>query len=128
MAPFATTRDHCASATWGRMRDMWLSAFPMLGALIAALGTGIQALLAVRELGEQRDLSRPAIAVRELRDEFSWWRHPVKRRRQLKLIRELLRESPKEALAYRRMELHLKAWSLMFVGALCAVVAVIDGG
>lgn len=104
----------------------WAKTCGVLAALMLAAGTGMQAVLGVQALGERREELRAAVAIRELHEEFSWWRQPVRRWKQEQTIRELKRESQAEAVAYRRSAMTLSAWSALCTGAMFAVIAAVS--
>ena len=96
-----------------------------MSAVLVAAGTGFQAVTAFRDLRAKRETLLAGLAVRELHEEFSWWRSPIKRVRQEWLIRTLKRESPDEAVAYQHLRQVLWGWSLMLTGSLTAVVGLV---
>ena len=91
----------------------------VIALLCVAVGTTMQAFLAMRELSEDTR-AHLAFAVDDLRQEFPWWR-PWKRRAQRALVKELLAESPVERAAYRRVKHSVNAWACMWIGSLSAL-------
>lgn len=91
----------------------------VIALLCVAIGTTMQAFLAMRELA-QDTRAHAAFAVDDFWQEFPWWR-PVKRREQRALVKELLAESPVEKAAYRRVKNSVNAWAVMWIGSLAAL-------
>ena len=65
--------------------------------------------------------------VDDWREEHGW-RHPVHRWRQRRLIRQLLRESPEEAVQYRYLRRAVLGWALLFAGSASALVDALGAG
>lgn len=92
-----------------------------IAAVFALTGTLAQAFLALRDAA-LRDPDVPAaLAVDSLRREVRWWQ-PLRRRNHLRVVAQLMEESPAEAAAYRRVYGTIVAWSALAVAALFALI------
>ena len=96
-----------------------------VAALFALLGTGMQAFGALRELSDRDPDFRSAVAVLELQDARPPLWRPLRRREHARVLGALLKESPAEAAAYRRVELALVGWSAMCVASTIALIGAI---
>ena len=105
------------SLVWCMIGDMEnaVGVWTVIALLCLAVGTTMQALLAMRELAEDTRV-RGAFAVDDFWQEFPWWR-PMKQRRQRSIVKKLLEESPQEKAAYRRMKNSVNAWATMWIGS-----------
>jgi hypothetical protein len=97
----------------------------LLIALAALLGTGLQMIEAMLT-AKQHDAVHAFRAVDDLLEEIPLHR-PLKRRQQRREVRQLLRDSPREAADYRRMTRIVWSWTLLTCAAGAAVVqSIID--
>ncbi|KQY21206.1 hypothetical protein ASD16_17925 [Cellulomonas sp. Root485] len=93
----------------------------LLAALMALIGTVMQALASLREMHEHDPGIVSATAVESMKREVAWWR-PLHRRDHRRIVSALMRESPAEAAAYRRMWRVVWAWALLSAAAGLALI------
>lgn len=103
-----------------------LVSFTGIALLFGLVGTVIQAVLSLRALSEQGASFASALAVYDLKREVHWWR-PIRFVGHQREVRRALRDSPKEAAAYRRLHAALLSWSLLATGALWALIGLATG-
>ena len=98
-----------------------MSMSAVIGAVLVFFGTGLQALLNLRELGRVKDAEVFRI-IDKWKQEVPWFR--LRRRlAQLEQVRALLRENPMEAGAYWRVNFSLWGWTLMCLGSAFGILA-----
>ena len=91
-------------------------------------GTAIQAIQSLRQLKElDPEAHRAFVAVDDLKIEYSLARDPARWYQRRHQMAQLLRESPVEARLYKRVQLQLLAWLLLFLASVLAVVAAFLG-
>lgn len=96
--------------------------------ILALGGTSIQAIQSLRQLKEvDPEAHRAFVAVDDLKIEYSLTRDPVRWYQRRRQMAQLLRESPAEAKLYKRVQLQLLAWVLLFFASALAVVAAFFG-
>jgi len=86
---------------------------------------GHQSLRQLKEVDPEAH--RAFVAVDDLKIEYSLTRDPVRWYQRRRQMAQLLRESPAEAKLYKRVQLQLLAWVLLFFASALAVVAAILG-
>jgi len=117
-------------AAGGMIRTVYalrLMSWSGIASIFVLVGTVSQAVTGLRERSAREALARSAVAANDFMNEIPVWR-PRQRRAQRALVLTLLRESPGEADAYRRIQREITGWSLLATGALLAVVSVAVGG
>lgn len=98
----------------------------VLAALVAMLGTGLQARANLAELAEvDPDGARSFNAVDGLKTEFRPMRNPIKWYRRQHEVRTLLTDSPEEARHYWRVWRQLISWALLLAASLIALIGAV---
>lgn len=103
------------------MTWMRLISFTGLALAAALLATVAQAVMAMRAWQEGDPLAPSAVTAMDMKREVTRWR-PVRRWRHRKVVRRVLRESPGEARAYRRLAWTLWSWSLLAAASALALI------
>ncbi len=102
--------------------------FETLAAIFALLGTGVQGYVSLKQLKELDPEGHGAfIAVDDLKTEFRFWRHPIRWFERRRTMHAMMKESPREALLYRRVQWQIGAWALLVVASAFAVLNSIWG-
>ena len=99
--------------------DQALLVSSVIGTVALLAGTTVQVKLALQQLTLE-PLTQSALAIDDLRSEVPRWR-PFARRQHRATLRCLIRESPAEAAAYKRLIWSLRGWALMWMGSLFGV-------
>jgi len=103
-----------------------IETFRILAALFALLGTGLQGYASLKQLKElDPEGHRAFVAVDDLKTEFLFWRHPIRWFRRRREMRAMMKDSPREALLYRRVLRQIAAWALLTVASAFAVITAI---
>jgi len=104
-----------------------ISTLRILAAVFAFLGTAGQAYASIRQLKEfDPEAHRAYVAIEDLNNEFTSW-HPVRRARRRKEVKQLLKDSPKEARLYRKVLGQIGSWSLLSVASFFMIVTEVWG-
>jgi hypothetical protein len=102
--------------------------FGTIAAVFALLGTGLQGYVSLKQLKElDPEGHRAFVAVDDLKTEFTFTRHPVRWFQRRGEMRAMMKDSPREALLYRRVQWQIVAWALLAVASAFAVITVIWG-
>ena len=93
----------------------------LFGALLALVGTAMQAVSSLRELAQSDPEIASALAIDALHREVPRWR-VLSFRRHRRLVAELKKQSPREVAAYRRVWSAVYSWAFLCTASLLLVV------
>ena len=105
-----------------------MEGFALYAAIGLTVASTIQALVALSLMREtELDVIEHWQARDELRAEFSWWKHPMKRRRRSREIKRLIdgSDAPEFRRRFRRLRWSVLAWILLVLSFGYGVVAVL---